>query len=95
MALRSQRAVLANLDRMAGRRIRRMSRAYKEETLGPLVDAILTTESAEDAEKMLGGELLKKMATKPLADAIEAHEVQTGCIGRTTAVRRPRNSRKQ
>lgn len=87
MALRSQKAVLANLDRMAGRRIRRMSRAYREKTLGPLAAMLERSGTAQEALSMLNGGLLRQMDTVPLADAIEQHEVQTQCIGRATALR--------
>jgi len=87
MALKSQRAVLANLDRMAGKRIARMGRAYRKETLGPLVEAIQSADSADAALEMLDSAMLRRMAIDPLADAIEEHEVQTACIGRATALR--------
>lgn len=87
MALRSQRAVLANLDRMSGRRMRRMTSQYRTETLGPLASTIDAARSPEEALAMLNGALLRSMATEPLAGAISEHDVQTQCIGRTAALR--------
>lgn len=94
MALRNQRAVLANLDRMAGKRIRRMAARYREETLAPLVRALHSADSADAALEMLDSAMLRRMAIDPLADAIEAHEVQTACIGRATAIRHEATKRR-
>jgi hypothetical protein len=72
---------------MAGRRVRRMTPRYREETLGPLASTIDAARSEGEALAMLNGALLRRMSTRPLAEAVEEHDVQTQCIGRATALR--------
>jgi len=86
--LRTQKAVIGELKRMEDKTIHRMVPSYWAETLGPLLETIRTTENAKDAEKRLNGDLLRRMSTRPLAEALTNNAIQAGLIGRTTVLPR-------
>jgi len=88
VALRSQRQVLGHLERMNRKAVRRMTRRYREDVIGPLREALESAESAEDAERRMNGALLRRMDATPVAEAAAGAMVQSGLIGRTTATRK-------
>lgn len=88
MSLRTQTAVMNNLDRMAGRRIAAMQDRYRAKTLAPLVDVLEGAKSAAEALARLDGALLERMDVEPLADTLADNEVQTALIGRASALKK-------
>jgi len=92
MPLRNQKQIMAGMDRMAGKAMRRNARAYRAATIGPLVDLISGAQSADDALARLNASVLVRMGTEPVAEAVEQTRVQAGLIGRVSAIPRKRKT---
>lgn len=88
MALRDQKRLMAEMDRMNGRRVAKIAKTYRANVVGPLVSRIKKAKSPKDLLKQLGPGLVKAMNTAALEDAIEDTQVQMKLIGRASAMPR-------
>lgn len=88
MPLSNQKQLIAGLDRLAGRALRRVLKRYRRDTIGPLVAAIKKAKSHQGTLKQLSGALLRKMDSEAVQDAVTEVQVQSGLIGRVTAERK-------
>ena len=86
MALRTQKAVIANLDRTSGGHMRRAAKRYRAETIGPLVEVVKTAGNGQEALRRLGPGLLARMNGEALEMAIVDADVQSAMIGRVSAL---------
>jgi hypothetical protein len=88
MALRSQKQLMAELDRMNGRRIAEIGEKFQEGVVGPLVDTVKAAKSLKGLLRALGPGLVKRMDTAGLEDAVADTMIQAGLIGRVSALPR-------
>lgn len=86
MALKTQKAVIANLDRTGGGHMRRAAKEYRRETLGPLVEVLKVAGDGRAALMMLNAGLLRRMDAAALETAVADADVQSGLIGRASAL---------
>lgn len=86
MALRDQKRLMAELDRMNGKRVAKIARSYRQNVIAPVVGRIKKAKSPKGLLKQLGPGLVKEMNAAALEDAIEDNQVQMACIGRATAM---------
>ncbi len=85
MDLRSQKQVMAELDRMNGARLGRMAKQYRKQTIAPLMGAVGKAKSLKGLLRNLNGSLVKRMDTGALETALAETDVQSALIGRVTA----------
>jgi len=88
MGVKDQKKILAEMDRMNGRRVAALGKRYKENVIGPMVAAIKKAKSPKDLLKRLGPGLVKKMDATVLEEAVADTTVQASLIGRATAMPR-------
>ncbi len=88
MPLKTQKQVMANLDRMNGKAVRRVRERYRDETLGPLVNVIRGAGNAAAALLRLDEATLRTMDASALEEVITESSVQCGLIGRASALPR-------
>jgi len=86
MALKTQKAVMANLDRMNGTRMQRAAKAYRKETIGPMLEALETAGDGQEALQHLNAGLLRRMDSAALEEAVADDAVQSAIIGRASAL---------
>ncbi len=85
MDLRSQKQVMAELDRMNGVRLGRMAKQYRKKTIGPLMGVVGKAKSVKGLLRSLNGSLVRRMDTSALETALVETDVQSALIGRVTA----------
>jgi len=86
--VKRQTQVLAEMERMAGKTVGKMAGGYQRRTVGPLAARIKKAKSLKGLLRQLGPGLLKEMDSKPLENALADAEVQSGLIGRVSALPR-------
>ena len=88
MPLDNQKAVMAGMDLLAGKAVRRLGKGYQRGVVGPMVRQLKNAKSLEELLRHLGPTLLREMDSAELEETLADAQVQAGLIGRTTA--RPR-----
>ncbi len=91
MGLRTQKAVMVNLDKLSGGHMDRAAKRYRRETLQPLVEGLRTAGSGQEALRHLNGKLLERMDAGALETAVTDDYVQSAMIGRASALPPPRH----
>jgi len=87
--LRTQKAVMANLDRrVSGGHMRRAAKQYRTGVVEPLVEVLKTAGSGQEALRQLGAGLLRRMDSGALETAVADANVQSALIGRVSALPR-------
>jgi len=87
MPLRTQKAVMANLDRrVSGGHMRRAAKQYRAGVVEPLVEVLKGSQSANEALRRLNVDLFRRMDGRGLETAIADANVQSGLIGRASAL---------
>jgi len=84
--LRTQKAVIANLDRTSGGHMRRAAKQYRAGVVEPLVETLKGSQSAEQALRMLNAGLFRRMDSAALETAVADANVQSAMIGRASAL---------
>ena len=85
MPLKSHKAVLAGVDKLAGRALGRAAKAYRRKTIDPLVRAMEKAKSYEGLKRALSAQRLQDMDPEPMAEALASAGVNAALIGRTAA----------
>jgi len=86
MALRTQKAVIANLDRTSGGHMRRAAKRYRAGVVEPLVEVLKGSQSANEALRRLNVGLFHRLNGAALFDALVDAEIQSALIGRASAL---------
>lgn len=86
--LRTQKAVIANLDRTSGGHMRRAAKQYRTGVVEPLVEVLKTAGSGQEALRHLNAGLLFRMDARALETAVADASVQSALIGRASALPR-------
>lgn len=86
MPLKSHKAVLAGVDKLAGRAMGQAAKGYRRETIDPLVAAIGKAKSFAGLRKALGAQRLREMDRTPEAEALSEAGVNAALIARTAAM---------
>lgn len=81
----TQKKVMAGLDRMNGRRVGKIAKAYDRAVNAPARVAIGKAKSLAGLRKALSARLARAMDTTALAGELEAAFVQSGAIGAVSA----------
>jgi len=84
--LRTQKAVIANLDRTSGGHMRRAAKQYRTGVVEPVVEVLKVAGDGQAALMMLNGGLLRRMNAAALEMAIADANVQSAMIGRASAL---------
>ncbi len=92
MPLRNHKQVMAGVEMLEGRSVKRIGKAYRERTIGPLVDAIRNAQTFEELRAYLGWDLTSRMDSGVLTDSLAETAVTAALIGRAAArpLRKPR-----
>ena len=85
MPVTRQTQVLGELEHLAGRRLGKAAKAYRRDTIGPMVSRIKAAKSVKGLLRQLGPGLLRDMDSGAVEKALTETDVQTAAIGRTTA----------
>lgn len=85
MPLSNQKQMIAGLDRLAGRTMRRILKRYRRDTIGPLLAAIKKGKSHEGTLGRLNPTLLRRMDITAVEEANADVGFGSGWIGRVTA----------
>lgn len=95
MPLRNHKAVMAGVEMLEGRAVKRMGKAYRERTIGPLVEVLQRANGFEDLQSQISNSLLTRMDTSVVANAVAETGVQAALIGRTAAMplKKPRGKK--
>jgi len=84
--LRTQKAVMVNLDKLSAGHMRKAAADYRRQTVGPLVKTVKAASSAKEALDRMDAELLQSMKSWALEEAVSDDYVQAGLIGRASAL---------
>jgi len=87
--LRTQKAVMANLDRrVSGGHMRRAAKQYRTGVVQPLVEVLKGSQSANETLRRLNVDLFRGMNATTLIEAVADAYVQSAMIGRASALPR-------
>ena len=90
MPLSSQKQVMAGLDKLAGRALRRASDDYRAEVVRPMVSGIKKAKSFKGLMRQLGPGLLRRMKTERFERNVSETLTQAELVGRTAGLPRSR-----
>lgn len=94
MGLRSHKAVMAGIEMLEGRAVKKLLRPYRQRVLQPLVDALQASESFEGLRERLGAQVMTDMDTDVVAESLARTAVVATLIG-TAAAQPPRRKAKK
>lgn len=86
MGLRTQKAVMVHLDKLAAGHLNGAAGGYRLQTLGPLVNALKAAGNGQEAMERLDAGLLRRMDAEALETAVSDDYVQSAMIGRASAL---------
>ena len=81
MSVRSSKAALAGIEKMAGASLGRVSRGYRSD-IGPLIAALRSAKSTDGLKRALSPTLAKRMGTTAIADSLSETLTQAALIGK-------------
>jgi len=86
MPLRTQKQVMANLDKLNGKAMRAVGEEYRAGVIAPLVEVLNAAGDGQAAMRMLNAGLLRRMDADALEQAVAETQVQSALIGRVSAL---------